>query len=44
MSESIQKIANRVATGVIVAALVIGPALTARIEGGGHFFGYAICR
>lgn len=39
MMESIQKIANRVATGVIVAALVVGAALTARIDGGGRMFG-----
>lgn len=39
MMESIQKIANRVATGVIVAALVVGAALTARIDGGGRVFG-----
>jgi hypothetical protein len=39
MMESMQKIANRVATGVIVAALVIGAALTARMQGGGRLFG-----
>jgi ubiquinone biosynthesis protein len=39
MMESMQKIANRVATGVIVAALVIGAALTTRIQGGGRLFG-----
>lgn len=39
MMESMQKIANRVATGVIVAALVVGAALTARIQDGGHVFG-----
>ncbi|MEO6925260.1 MAG: AarF/UbiB family protein [Rhodanobacter sp.] len=39
MMESIQKIANRVATGVIVAALVVAAALTARIDGGGRVFG-----
>ncbi|MEO8809996.1 MAG: AarF/UbiB family protein [Rhodanobacter sp.] len=39
MMESMQKIANRVATGVIVAALVVGAALTARMEHGGGIFG-----
>ena len=34
-----QKIADRVDTGIIVAALVIGAALTTRMEGGGHLFG-----
>lgn len=39
MVESMQKIANRVATGIIVAALVVGAALTARIKDGGQWFG-----
>jgi len=39
MMESMQKIANRVATGLIIAALVVGAALTARIQLGGHLFG-----
>jgi predicted unusual protein kinase regulating ubiquinone biosynthesis (AarF/ABC1/UbiB family) len=42
MMESLQKIANRIATGVIVAALVIGAALTARIQGGASLFGLPI--
>ncbi len=42
MMESLQKIANRIATGVIVAALVIGAALTARIQGGAMLFGLPI--
>ena len=42
MMESLQKIANRIATGVIVAALVIGAALTARIQGGATLFGLPI--
>ena len=33
MMESLQKIANRISTGVIVAALVIGAALTSRMRG-----------
>jgi predicted unusual protein kinase regulating ubiquinone biosynthesis (AarF/ABC1/UbiB family) len=39
MMESLQKIANRIATGVIIAALVIGAALTARMPGGIRLFG-----
>ena len=39
MMESLQKIANRISTGVIVAALVIGAALTARVQGGPSLFG-----
>ena len=39
MMESMQKIANRVATGVIIAALVVGAALTARIETGSRLLG-----
>jgi predicted unusual protein kinase regulating ubiquinone biosynthesis (AarF/ABC1/UbiB family) len=39
MMESLQKIANRIATGVIIAALVIGAALTARLPGGTRLFG-----
>jgi len=39
MMESLQKIANRIATGVIIAALVIGAALTARLPGGVRLFG-----
>ncbi len=39
MMESMQKIANRVATGIIVAALVVGAALTVRSGGGGQWFG-----
>jgi predicted unusual protein kinase regulating ubiquinone biosynthesis (AarF/ABC1/UbiB family) len=39
MMESMQKIANRVATGIIIAALVVGAALTARIETGSRLLG-----
>lgn len=39
MMESMQKIANRVSTGIIVAALVVGAALTARLKDGGQWFG-----
>ena len=44
MMESMQKIANRVATGVIVAALVVGAALTARMEDGGRRSACRTCR
>jgi ubiquinone biosynthesis protein len=39
MMESLQKIANRISTGVIVAALVIGAALTAHLRSGPRLFG-----
>lgn len=39
MMESMQKIANRVSTGVIVAALVIAAALTARINDADRWLG-----
>jgi hypothetical protein len=42
MMESLQKIANRIATGVIIAALVIGAALTARMQGGATLFGLPV--
>jgi hypothetical protein len=42
MMESLQKIANRISTGVIVAALVIGAALTARMQRGPQLFGLPI--
>jgi hypothetical protein len=42
MMESLQKIANRISTGVIVAALVIGGALTSRMQNGPMLFGLPI--
>ncbi|HZP67211.1 MAG TPA: AarF/UbiB family protein [Rudaea sp.] len=38
--ENLQKIANRIAVGVIAAALVIGAALALRIDDGPRLFGY----
>ena len=40
LMEGLQKIANRVATGVITAALIIGAALMMRIDAGPHLVGY----
>ena len=42
MMESLQKIANRISTGVIIAALVIGAALTARINHGPLLLGLPV--
>ena len=42
MMESLQKIANRIATGVIIAALVIGAALSARLTGGTTWLGLPV--
>ncbi|MEI7035207.1 ABC1 kinase family protein [Fulvimonas yonginensis] len=42
MMESLQKIANRISAGVIVAALVIGAALTARMQDGPRLFGLPV--
>jgi predicted unusual protein kinase regulating ubiquinone biosynthesis (AarF/ABC1/UbiB family) len=39
MMESLQKIANRISTGLIIAALVIGASLTARMHGDPLLFG-----
>jgi predicted unusual protein kinase regulating ubiquinone biosynthesis (AarF/ABC1/UbiB family) len=39
MMESLQKIANRISTGVIIAALVIGASLTSRMHGDPLLFG-----
>jgi len=38
--ENLQKIANRVSTGIIVAALVVASAMLMRIEGGPRLLGY----
>ena len=40
LMESLQKIANRIAAGVITASLIIGAALMMRIDTGPHLFGY----
>lgn len=40
MMENLQKIANRIATGVIIAALLIGAALMARVNEGPKLLGY----
>lgn len=40
LMESLQKIANRIATGVIVAALLIASALLMRVDTGTRLFGY----
>lgn len=39
MMESLQKIANRISTGLIIAALVVGGALTARLRSGPALLG-----
>lgn len=38
--ESLQKIANRISTGIIVAALILASAMLMRLEGGPRLFGY----
>ena len=40
LMESLQKIANRIAAGVITAALIIGAALMMRVDTGPQLFGY----
>ncbi|WP_049622454.1 ABC1 kinase family protein [Frateuria defendens] len=40
--ENLQKIANRISTGVITAALVIAGAMLARVPGGARLFGYPV--
>jgi len=40
LMESLQKIANRIATGLIVAALLIASALLVRVDAGTKLFGY----
>lgn len=40
LMESLQKIANRIAAGVITAALIVGAALVMRIDTGPQLFGY----
>ena len=42
LMESLQKIANRITTGVIAAALIIGAALTMRVDTGAQVFGYPV--
>ncbi len=38
--EGLQKIANRITLGLVLAALIIGAALLVRVESGFHLFGY----
>ncbi|HWS77323.1 MAG TPA: AarF/UbiB family protein [Thermomonas sp.] len=40
LMENVQKIANRVSTGIIVAALIMASALLMRVEGGPRLLGY----
>jgi predicted unusual protein kinase regulating ubiquinone biosynthesis (AarF/ABC1/UbiB family) len=40
LMESFQKVANRITTGLILAALIIGAALLMRVETPFHLFGY----
>ena len=40
LMENLQKIANRISTGVIVAALIMASALLMRVETGARLFGY----
>ena len=40
LMENLQKIANRISTGVIVAALILASALLMRVETGARLFGY----
>ena len=38
--ENLQKIANRISTGIIIAALILASAMLMRMEGGPRLFGY----
>ena len=40
LMENMQKIANRISTGIIVAALILASAMLMRQEGGARLFGY----
>src|SRR3954453_3444438 len=40
LMEGMQKVANRIATGLILAALIVGAALLMRVETTFHLFGY----
>ena len=40
LMENVQKIANRISTGIIVAALILASALLMRLEAGPRMFGY----
>lgn len=40
LMENVQKIANRISTGIIVAALILASALLMRVEAGPRLFGY----
>ena len=40
LMENVQKIANRISTGIIVAALILASAMLMQVEGGPRLFGY----
>jgi len=40
LMENLQKIANRISTGLVTAALIVASAMLMRIEGGSRLFGY----
>ena len=40
LMENLQKIANRISTGIITASLILASALLMRVEGGPRLFGY----
>jgi hypothetical protein len=40
LMEGLQKVANRIATGLILAALIVGAALLMRVETSFRLFGY----
>ncbi|MEO6065540.1 MAG: AarF/UbiB family protein [Lysobacterales bacterium] len=40
LMENMQKIANRISTGLITAALIVASAMLMRVEGGARLFGY----
>ena len=40
LMEGMQKVANRIATGLVLAALIVGAALLMRVETSFHLFGY----
>lgn len=42
LMENVQKIANRISTGIIVASLVLGSSLLMRLEGGPRLLGYPV--
>jgi ubiquinone biosynthesis protein len=40
LMENVQKVANRISTGIIVAALILASAMLMRTDGGPRLFGY----